>query len=104
MEKDLLSEVIGVEKEIQRCLELEKARSREWLDRTKREFEEELTREETGAAEALRRSLDEAKRDAELGSRGVVKQAELAAGRISSLQNGALARIVNRHLNKILPE
>jgi hypothetical protein len=46
MEKDILSEVIEVEKEIQKCLEVEKAKSHDWLEKVKKESEEELVREE----------------------------------------------------------
>ena len=46
MERDILSQVIEAEKEIQHCLDLEKIKAREWLERVKKECEDEFTREE----------------------------------------------------------
>lgn len=103
MENYLLSEVIEVEKEIQKRLDEEKVKAREWLEQTRREFEEEFAQAEKDLAETLQRSLEEAKKDAELKADETVKQATLTAERLAAIKNDILLGIVSRHLNKLLP-
>ncbi len=103
MEKDILSEVIEVEKEIQKCLEVEKAKSHDWLEKVKKESEEELVREERNIKESLNKSIEMAKKEAELKSAEIVKQTEARAERLAKLNDGTLVGIVGKQIIRILP-
>ena len=103
MEKDILSEVIEVEKEIQKCLEVEKAKSHDWLEKVKKESEEELVREERNIKESLNKSIEVAKKEAELKAAEIVKQTEARAERLATLNDGTLEGIVGKQIIRILP-
>jgi vacuolar-type H+-ATPase subunit H len=104
MDRNLLSEVIEVEKDIQRRYDLEKARSREWLDRMRKEMEESYAREEQRIAQSLHQSLEEAKRTVECRASDIVQEAEQMAERLAAVRNDTLSRIVTKHVRRILPE
>ncbi len=104
MERDLLSQVIEAEKEIQQCLDLEKIKTREWLERVKKECEEEFIREDKNIKESLEKSTVEAVREAEVKAAGTVSQAAAAAERLGRLQAETLSKIVAKQIAGILPE
>jgi hypothetical protein len=103
MEKDVLSEVIEVEKDIQKGLELEKDKSRLWLERTRKELQEESAREEQGIAASLKQFTEEAKQDADIKAAEIVKQAMLTNSRLAAVNDGILSGIVETHIHKVLP-
>ncbi|HYA31479.1 MAG TPA: hypothetical protein VED67_01885 [Thermodesulfovibrionales bacterium] len=102
-EKDILSKVIAVEKEIQDKLMLEKERSLEWLEKVKREAEEAVSREE----ERLKGSFESAKMnsgtDAEKKATQMLKKADAEAERISGISDETVGRILMRHVAFLLP-
>jgi len=104
MEKDLLGEVIEVEKELQKCLEQERIRSREWLEQAGKEFEEEAAQEEALIRRSADRSREQAEQDAAARAAEIVMQAERLAARLGTLRNDSVSRIVKDHLRMILPE
>lgn len=103
MQKDILSEVIDVEKEIQKGLEVEKEKSHDWLEKVKKETEEELVREEKNIKESLNKSIEIAKKEAELKAVEIVKQTEARAQRLAKLNDQALVDIVGKQITRILP-
>jgi vacuolar-type H+-ATPase subunit H len=103
MQKDILSEVIEVEKEIQKCLEVEKEKSRDWLEKVKKESELELAREEKNIKESLNKSIEVAKKEAELNAAEIVKQTEARAERLAKLNDQTLVDIVGEQITRILP-
>ena len=103
MQKDILSEVIEVEKEIQKCLEDEKAKSQDWLQKVKKESAEELVREEKSIKESLNKSIEVAKREAELKAAEIVNQTEIRAERLAKLSDETLVDIAVKHITRILP-
>jgi hypothetical protein len=103
MERDLLSQVIEAEKEIQQCLDLEKIKVREWLERVKQECEEEFTREEKNINESLERSTAEAASETGVKAAGTVSRAVAAAERLGRLQTETLSTIVAKQIAGILP-
>ncbi len=103
MQKDILSEVIEVEKEIQKCLEVEKEKSRDWLEKVKKESEAELAREEKNIKESLNKSIEVAKKEAELKAAEIVKQTEARAERLAKLNDQTLVDIVGEQITRILP-
>ena len=103
MERDILSEVIEAEKEIQQCLDLEKIKAHEWLERVKKECEEEFIREEKNIKKSLEKSTAEAAREAGDKAAGAVSRATADAERLGRLQAEALSRIVAKQIDSILP-
>jgi len=103
MQKDILSEVIEVEKEIQKCLEVEKAKSQDWLANAKKESAEELAREEKNIKESLNKSIEVAKKEAELKAAEIVNQTKARAERLAKLSNETLVDIVGKQISRILP-
>jgi hypothetical protein len=104
MDKNLLSEVIEVEKEIQRVCDLEKAKSREWLEQTRKEFEAGYALEEQSIAGSLQQSLEKAKRTAESRASDIVEEAAQMSERLAMLKSATLSRIVEKHISRIQPE
>lgn len=103
MERDLLSQVIEAEKEIQQCLDLEKIKVREWLERVKKECEEEFIREERNINESLEKSAAEAAEEAGVRAAETVSQAAAAAERLGRLQTETLSKLVAKQIAGILP-
>jgi vacuolar-type H+-ATPase subunit H len=103
MEKDILSEVIEVEKEIQKCLELEKTKAREWLEKVQTESADEFTRSEREFQEAFDRALADAEKEAMVKAAEIVREAEAQAERLRTLGNGTLQGIVEKQIRRILP-
>jgi hypothetical protein len=103
MERDILSQVIEAEKDIQHCLDLEKIKAREWLERVKKECEEEFIREEKNIKESLAKATAEAAREAEVKAAGTVSRATAATDRLGRLQAETLSRIVAKKIVDILP-
>jgi hypothetical protein len=103
MERDILSQVIEAEKDIQHCLDLEKTKAREWLERVKKECEEDFIREEKNIKESLAKATAEAAREAEVKAAGIVSRATAAAESLGRLQAETLSRIVAKKIAGILP-
>ena len=104
MDTNVLSEVVAVEREIQRCIEIERVKSREWIEKIKEESQEELLREQEKIHETLRNARDEARKKAESEAAVVVKDALAKAEVIQKLKDEDLTRIIEKRLTKILPE
>ncbi len=103
MEQDLLSEVIKVEKEIQKSFELEKAASREWLEQAVKGFEEEAAKEEKTIEESVQPPLAKAKSDADARALELEANARRSAERITTVNNETLRRLLVNYWNRILP-
>jgi predicted adenine nucleotide alpha hydrolase (AANH) superfamily ATPase len=103
MEEDILSKVIEVEKEIQKGLETEKVKAQEWLEKIKKESEEEIMKEEYRLKEAFESALEESGAYAERKSSEVLSEAVLLAERLKSMPDETLSEIITRHIMKILP-
>ncbi len=104
MDKDILSQVIEAEKEIQLCLDREKVKTREWIERVRKECEAEYVREEQLIRESLDRSIAENASEAEKAAAGIVSRAETEAMRLGRVSDGTLSKIVGNHIRCILPE
>jgi len=103
MERDILSQVIEAEKEIQQCLELEKIKVRGWLERVKKESEEEFIQEDKRIRESLEKSVAEATKEAEAEAAGIVSKATTTAERLEQLKPDTLSKIITKQIEKILP-
>ncbi len=102
-EKDILSKVITVEKEIQERLMLEKGKSMEWLEHVIKDSEETVCREERGLRESFESARTSSKVDAERRAAEILKEAEEEVERISGIDEVILNGIVMKHLALILP-
>ncbi len=103
MENDLLVRIIAAEKEIQECLEDEKAKAREWLEAVRKEAEEDFNREEARISESLGEAEETAKKEAESKAVIIMKAVEEKAGRMERLDDDTLKRAIMRQLHRILP-
>jgi vacuolar-type H+-ATPase subunit H len=102
-EKDILSKVIGVEKEIQERLMAEKERSLEWLEKVKKEAEEAVIAEERRLKESFEAAKSGSRAEAEKRAAEILRNAEAEAERISGISDESLGRIMMRHITVILP-
>jgi hypothetical protein len=103
MEKDVLSQVIDAEKEIQKCLEAEKVQVREWIDSVRKESEETFLREQQRIGESLERSVAATAAQAEATADEVVRTAAAAAERLGQLGPETLRALLARRISVILP-
>lgn len=104
MEKDILTEVIEVEKEIQRCLEEEKRKSREWVHSVRSELEEDISRERAEMRSLSEERLREACTQARTEAESVVKSEKERASLLALVPDSTLREIAVRHLHLILPK
>lgn len=98
MERDILSEVISVEKDIQECIEAEKTKVRQWLEKVRREAEEELKKEKENIKASFGKVVEEAKSDAERKASLIIQEASEKAGRLARLNDQILSDIVMKQL------
>jgi vacuolar-type H+-ATPase subunit H len=103
MEKDILSKVIEVEKEIQERLRDEKKKAHEWLEGVKKEIEKDISLQEEQLRDSYTRGREDAKAEAEREAARIVKDADALAERYRRMNDETLQEIVMRHLVKILP-
>ena len=103
MDNNLLNEVVQAEKEIQKDLDLEKAKAREWLEHAIKESEAEFAREKQRSTDQLHRSMEEARRKAGLKASEVKEQASVNARRLENVSNEVLSQILEKHIGRVLP-
>ncbi len=103
-EKDILSKVIGVEKEIQERLMAEKEKSVEWLEQVRKESEESVSRERDALRESFESAKVHSRADAEKRAAEIIGKAKEEAERISQIGDETLRRVLLRHISAILPQ
>lgn len=103
MEKDILSRVIEVEKEIQERLRIEKDRSLEFLEAVKREVGDSLAREEEILKENRSAAIEKAKAAAREKAKETLQKAEQRAEKYRRIDDSDLKNILTRRLAAILP-
>ncbi|HET6516555.1 MAG TPA: hypothetical protein VFG09_15485 [Thermodesulfovibrionales bacterium] len=101
---DILGEVIAVEKEIQRTLDREKGKSREWLDGVRKETEEKFAREEEKIKGAFAIALEQARKEADERAAMIVRDAEANARGLDNLEDDFLKKIIEKGIRRILPD
>ena len=65
MEKDVLARIIEAERQIQECLNDQRAKAREWIENLRKEAEEDFAQEQIGMKESLGEAARTAQRLAE---------------------------------------
>jgi vacuolar-type H+-ATPase subunit H len=104
MDKGILNEVIDAEKDIQACIELEQARLREMLERTRREAEETVAAAERELTESRDRELEAARQEAEARARKTVEDASGQVARLDRVDDRTLTGIILKRIPRILME
>ncbi len=102
MDQNALSEVIEVEKEIQKSLDLEKAKCRERLEQVGKEVSLHIAKEEEKIRDSFRVAAEREEKDARRKSLQLVDEAAKNADRIFALGDDALTDIVMKKLGIIL--
>ena len=103
MEKDILSEVIETEKDIQKCIEQETRKAKEWLEDVRKKAALELTQAEQEYTTALEQAMADAEREAAARALAVRKDSELQADRMGKLDDRILKSILEKRIRRILP-
>ena len=103
MEKDILAGVIEVETEIKRRLETEGKKAGEWLEKEKKDIEEETVREENRLKQDFQGSLETKRRDAEKTALEILNAARSRAGRLENITDEALKGIISKYIIRIVP-
>lgn len=103
MEDDILAKVVEVEKEIQERIEIEKEKSRQWLDNVRKDTDKKLADTEAGLAESLEKAVMDARNNAENRASALLKDAGKLAEKFRGLSDETLTSIIIKHMSSILP-
>jgi cell division septum initiation protein DivIVA len=103
MEKDVLSAILEVEREIQERLVAEQRSAWTMLDRLRQELEAEAGREEERLAAARLSAESAARGKAQEQAALIASRASADADRLAGLDDGALEPCIMRHLVRIIP-
>ena len=103
MEKDVLARIIEAERQIQECLNDQRAKAREWIENLRKEAEEDFAQEQIGMKESFGEAARTAQRLAETKAATIIKAAEEKAARVGELDDAALKRAVMARIRRIVP-
>lgn len=103
MEKEILASVIQAEAEIKRRFEDEKEKTREWLEKVKKDSEEEAAGEEKKLREACQGKIESERRDAEKRAFEMLRDAKVRAEKLENLHDEILRGIISKYIIRILP-
>ena len=103
MDNNILSEVIEVEREIQKCLEIEQTKARDWLEKVKKECEAEVLKEEALIKDSLAAAENLARKEAEESAASSVRDAAALVEHMDHLDRAVLQAVVEKHIRTILP-
>jgi vacuolar-type H+-ATPase subunit H len=103
MGNDILHDVIAVETEIQRNIEIEKERTKEWIEKVKRDAEDEIVREEDSLKKSGDQALKEAMADAERKAAEIIEKAVARAEILKRFDSESLREIIMDRIIQILP-
>jgi hypothetical protein len=103
MEKDILSKIIEVERDIQERLVAEERSAGTLLCSLRQDLEEQATREDERLAAARREAESSARAEAEERAAAIVQRASIRAQLWEGLDDKILERCIMGHLVRILP-
>ena len=103
MGNDILHEIIAVETEIQRNIEIEKEKTNKWIEEVRRDAEDEIVREEDRLKESGAQSLKEALADAERKASDIIEKAVAKAEILKRFDCESLGEIILARIIRILP-
>lgn len=102
MDSNILSEVIEVEREIQKCLELEQAKARDWLEKVKKECSDEVLKEESRIKDTLAAAEERARKEAEESAASSLRHAATLVEHLDHLDRAVLQALADKHIRTIL--
>jgi len=101
--KDILNRIIEVENEIRGRLEIEKRKAIEWVEKVKKDAEEEVEREEEGLKDSFNKAEADAKAEAERKAAETLESVTKWAEGLGKLNDETLKEVIMRHIIKVLP-
>lgn len=104
MESDILAKILQAEREIQTKIDSARKTGEERFHTLKEQLEKRIEQEESLAREQCRRSLEEADALARRKAAAFLDTETRRAGRLSSLADEALKKVVMKHIVRILPD
>lgn len=104
MERGVLHSIIEVEKEILKKINAEELRSRESIEKVRKEVESFVAQEEKRLEESLNTTIDTAREDAIKKAEEMVAEATIRAAKIEGLGDTVLKKILLEKMSRILPE
>lgn len=104
MERGVLHSIIEVEKEILKKINAEELRSRESIEKVRKEVESYVAEEEKSLEETLNTTLETARKDAVKKAEEIVADAAVRAKEIEGLTDSVLTKILLEKMSRILPE
>ncbi len=103
MGNDILHEIIAVETEIQRNIEIEKEKTNELVKKLKRDAEDEIVLEEDRLKESGAQALKEAMADAQRKASDIIEKAVAKAEILKRFDSESLREIILERIIRILP-
>lgn len=104
MERDVLDEVIEIEKEINGRLLAEKRKAVEWVDEVKKKAEEDILSEEERIKNLFEQAIKNAMLDAERKAQEIIADANEKAERLAAIDDALLIKTIRKHIVRILPK
>ena len=103
MEDDILGKVVEVEKEIQKRIETEKKKYREWIENVRKDTDIKLADTEAELTESLEKAVKDARTNAGSRASELLRDAEALAKKFQGLSDEDLRPIIIKHITSILP-
>jgi len=103
MERDVLNEVIEVERDIMGRLLAEKRKAGEWIDEVKKKTENDILSAEKRIKNLFEQKIKDAKLDAEREADNIIVAANEKAERLAAISDEFLIKIIRAHIVRILP-
>ncbi len=103
MDNTILSEVIEVERELQKSLELEQVKALDWLATVKKECANEVLAAEVLINDSRAAAEVQARKEAEESAEASMRSAAAFVEQRDHLDRAMLQAVVDKHLRSILP-
>ncbi|MCL4457020.1 MAG: hypothetical protein M1147_07915 [Nitrospirae bacterium] len=103
MERDVLNEVIDVERDIRERLLAEKKKAGEWVDEVKKKAEKEILLEEERIKKLFEQAIKDARLNAEKKAHEIIADANEKAERLAAISDEFLIKTIRKHIIRILP-
>lgn len=104
MEKDILSEVVEIERKIKERLLIEESKSKEWLDSVRGEGKKEVLAEESLLKESMERGITEAQAQARIRADEMINRTNAIKENLERLTDEELKVILRKYIPAILGE
>ena len=104
MEKGAIHAIIEVEKDIQKKIKAEERKSRETIEKLRKETESHVNKEEQRFHQELERAIDAARQEAVKKAEKMVEDAAVRATHIEGLDDNTLKKVLLKYIHRLLPE